>query len=47
VPPAPVAAGGFEDPYGHLWSVHTRVEDVSPEEIGKRVEKFMQDGGAG
>jgi hypothetical protein len=25
----------------------TRVEDVSPEEMGKRVEKFMQDGGAG
>jgi hypothetical protein len=37
----------LEDPYWHLWSVHTRVEDVSPEETGKRVEKFLQEGGAG
>jgi PhnB protein len=29
-------AGQFEDPFGHRWSVATRVEDVSPEEMAKR-----------
>jgi len=28
--------GVFEDPFGHLWSVATHVEDVPPEEIQKR-----------
>ena len=31
-------AGQFEDPFGHRWSVATRVEDVSPEEMAKRAE---------
>jgi PhnB protein len=26
----------FEDPWGHRWSIGTHVEDVSPEEMGKR-----------
>jgi PhnB protein len=30
-------AGSFEDPWGHLWHVATHVEDVSPEEMEKRV----------
>jgi PhnB protein len=29
-------AGQFEDPFGHRWSVATRIEDVSPEEMAKR-----------
>lgn len=29
-------SGQFEDPFGHRWSVATHVEDVSPEEMGKR-----------
>ncbi len=29
-------SGQFEDPYGHRWSVATHVEDVSPEEMGRR-----------
>jgi PhnB protein len=29
--------GSFEDPFGHQWHVHTHVEDVSSEEIEKRM----------
>jgi PhnB protein len=28
--------GHFEDPFGHRWSVATRVEDVPPEEMARR-----------
>ena len=30
--------GWFEDPWGHHWAVATHVEDVSPEELAKRME---------
>ena len=30
-------AGSFEDPFGHQWHVHTHVEDVSSEELAKRM----------
>ncbi len=30
-------SGSILDPFGHLWHVATHVEDVSPEEIGRRV----------
>jgi PhnB protein len=29
-------SGGFEDPFGHKWFVATHIEDVPPEEMGKR-----------
>jgi PhnB protein len=29
--------GLFEDPYGHLWWIATEIEDVSPEELKRRV----------
>ena len=29
--------GSFEDPFGHQWSVATHVEDVSPDEMSKRM----------
>lgn len=29
--------GSFEDPFGHQWNVATHVEDVSPEEMSKRM----------
>jgi PhnB protein len=29
-------SGQFEDPFGHRWTVATRVEDVSPEEMARR-----------
>jgi PhnB protein len=28
--------GTFEDPFGHVWTIATHVEDVSPEEVAKR-----------
>jgi len=28
--------GSIIDPFGHLWHLSTHVEDVSPEEIGRR-----------
>jgi len=31
-------SGSFEDPFGHLWHVATHVEDVSPEEMERRME---------
>jgi PhnB protein len=31
-------SGQLEDPFGHLWWVATHKEDVSPEEMQKRVE---------
>jgi PhnB protein len=30
--------GGIEDPFGHHWYVATHVEDVSPEEMKRRME---------
>jgi PhnB protein len=29
-------SGQVEDPFGHRWSIASHVEDVSPEEMGKR-----------
>jgi PhnB protein len=34
-------SGGFEDPFGHRWSVATHVEDVPPEEMEKRAAAAM------
>ncbi len=33
--------GTLADPFGHVWSIGTHVEDVSPEEINARHEKYM------
>jgi PhnB protein len=30
--------GQFRDPFGHLWSVATHVEDVPPDEMARRAE---------
>jgi len=38
-------SGQFEDPFGHKWNVATHVEDVSPEEMGRRMSEMMGDGG--
>jgi len=40
-------SGMFEDPFGHRWSVATHVEDVSPEEMGRRAAEATAGGGAG
>ena len=33
-------SGQLEDPWGHRWNVMTHIEDVSPEEMQKRMEAF-------
>jgi PhnB protein len=34
-------SGGFVDPWGHRWYVATHVEDVSEEEMGRRMQQMM------
>ncbi|HEY8149902.1 MAG TPA: VOC family protein [Vicinamibacteria bacterium] len=34
--------GTLEDPFGHLWSIATHVEDVSMEEMKRRQEEMFQ-----
>ncbi len=34
-------SGGLEDPFGHLWHVATRKENVPPKELRKRAEAAM------
>jgi PhnB protein len=33
--------GQLEDPYGHVWSIQQRIEDVSPKKMQKRLNKLM------
>ena len=35
-------SGSLEDPFGHQWHFATHVEDVPPDELAKRAEKFMK-----
>jgi len=40
--------GTVKDPYGHVWTIATHIEDVSPEEMARRSAEFtkqMQEGG--
>jgi PhnB protein len=34
-------AASIVDPFGHMWSIATHIEDVSPEEMKKRMSKAM------
>jgi PhnB protein len=34
--------GTIEDPFGHIWHISTHIEDVSPEEIGRRAAAMAQ-----
>jgi PhnB protein len=36
----------LEDPFGHVWTVATHIEDVPPEEIKRRMEEMMKRPGA-
>ncbi|MBH0780138.1 VOC family protein [Nocardia bovistercoris] len=36
-------SGSFEDPWGHRWTVATHVEDVSPEEMDRRMAELFGD----
>ena len=37
-------SGQFEDPWGHRWGVATHVEDVSQEELDRRVQEMFMGG---
>jgi PhnB protein len=39
--------GILEDPFGHVWTIATHVEDVPPEEIERRVAAMMAASAAG
>ena len=34
--------GTITDPFGHIWSIGTHVEDVTPEEMQTRMTKMME-----
>src|SRR5579884_1142692 len=34
-------SGFFQDPFGHLWSVATHIEDVAPKDLEERAKKAM------
>jgi PhnB protein len=40
-------SGTVEDPFGHVWTIATHVEDIPPEEMSKRAEVFMKQKRAG
>ncbi|HEY6483549.1 MAG TPA: VOC family protein [Steroidobacteraceae bacterium] len=35
-------SGTLEDPFGHVWSIATHVEDVPPEELRRRADAAMK-----
>lgn len=39
--------GTLKDPFGHQWSIATHTEDVSEEEMAKRMEAMKDQGGCG
>jgi PhnB protein len=38
-------SGTLADPFGHVWTVATHIEDVSPAEMQRRMAKFMAEQG--
>jgi len=36
--------GTLVDPFGHIWTIATHIEDVSPEEMRKRMDAMMAGG---
>jgi PhnB protein len=39
-------SGTLQDPFGHTWTVATHIEDIPPEEMRRRADKFMQNANA-
>jgi uncharacterized glyoxalase superfamily protein PhnB len=39
--------GQVVDPFGHVWAIATRVEDITPAEAQARAEKWMVESAAG
>jgi len=40
-------SGSLEDPFGHVWHVATHTEDVSPEEMERRMKSYTAASGGG
>ncbi len=40
-------AGSVIDPWGHMWHVSTHIEDVSEEEMKRRIAEWEKNGGCG
>jgi PhnB protein len=40
-------ASSFADPFGHVWHLATHIEDVSPEEMNRRMEAMSKKGHGG
>ncbi len=38
-------SGTLKDPFGHIWTLATHVEDVPPEEMGRRAAAWMKEHG--
>ncbi len=38
-------SGTLTDPFGHVWTISTHVEDLSEEEVAKRAEAAMKEAG--
>ncbi len=38
-------SGTLTDPFGHVWTIATHVEDVPPEELNRRFEEMMKQHG--
>ena len=38
--------GMLQDPFGHVWTISTHKEDVSPEEISRRADAFLKEQGS-
>ncbi len=36
-------SGTLKDPFGHVWTISTHVEDVAPEEMQRRMQKWTQE----
>ena len=39
-------SGAFEDPYGHLWHISTRKEDIPADELKRRADEAMKQQGS-
>jgi PhnB protein len=35
-------SGTLQDPFGHLWTIATHIEDVAPEEMKRRMQTWTK-----
>jgi PhnB protein len=36
-------SGTVKDPFGHVWTISTHMEDIAPDELRRRAERVMQE----